>query len=104
MTMEKSSDRLLGKFETAVATFALDPAVKRSLLASLAAIADEEARLERERCVQICRARAELWTNTLAGSSPIADAREEARSRANEAMYIADLLTSEATYHTQPGA
>jgi hypothetical protein len=46
---------------------------------------------ERARCVAICRRRAELWKRT-ASRSPAAGALEEARARANEAEYLADLL------------
>ena len=44
---------------------------------------------ERTRCRAVCEQRAELWRNTNGGASPLA---QEARSRANEATYIADLL------------
>ena len=44
---------------------------------------------ERTRCRALCEQRAELWLNTKGGTSPLA---QEARSRANEAIYIADLL------------
>jgi hypothetical protein len=56
--------------------------------------AEEQALRERERCVTICRRRAELWRKTIASRSSIASAREEARARANEATYLADLLES----------
>jgi hypothetical protein len=49
---------------------------------------------ERERCVGICRRRAELWRRTSAAASSSVIAREEARARANEAAYLADLLAS----------
>ena len=49
---------------------------------------------ERRRCVAICRSRVRLWEGTLAARSSIPAAREEARARANEAAYIADLLES----------
>lgn len=49
---------------------------------------------ERERCVAICRRRAALWRNTSGARSSIAVAREEAKARANEAAYLADLLES----------
>lgn len=42
----------------------------------------------------ICRRRAELWRKTIKARSSIASAREEARARANEATYLADLLES----------
>lgn len=45
---------------------------------------------ERERCVAVCRRRAELWRETSARNP--AGALEEARARANEADYLADLL------------
>jgi hypothetical protein len=48
---------------------------------------------ERDRCVQLCRKRAALWSNTTMASTPTG--REESRARANEASYIADLITSE---------
>lgn len=56
--------------------------------------ADEPVLRERERCVTICRRRAKLWRKTIAARSSIASAREEARARANEATYLADLLES----------
>ena len=48
---------------------------------------------ERDRCVQLCRKRAALWNNTTMASTPTG--REESRARANEASYIADLITNE---------
>ena len=53
----------------------------------------EEVRRERDRCVRICRRRAELWRKTSAAPGSTA-AREEARARANEALYLADLLAT----------
>ena len=41
---------------------------------------------ERRRCANVCRERAALWRNTLASQT------QEARARANEAQYLADLL------------
>jgi hypothetical protein len=54
---------------------------------------EDQIQFERARCFGICRNRAELWRRTAAGSS-IAGARDEARARANEASYLADLLAS----------
>ena len=51
-----------------------------------------EAERERRRCVAICRRRAELWRKAFARHSMAA--LEEARARANEAPYLADLLES----------
>ena len=53
----------------------------------------EEVQRERERCVRICRRRAELWRKTSAAPGSMS-AREEARARANEATYLADLLAT----------
>ena len=58
----------------------------------------DPVQLERERCVAICRRRAELWRNTSGARSSIAAAREEAKARANEAAYLADLLESGADF------
>jgi hypothetical protein len=54
----------------------------------------DPAQIERERCVAICRRRAVLWRNTSGAQSSIPAAREEAKARANEASYLADLLES----------
>jgi hypothetical protein len=48
---------------------------------------------ERDRCVSLCRRRAELWRQ-MAAHRPVGAALEEARARANEAAYLADLLES----------
>lgn len=47
---------------------------------------------ERSRCAALCRQRMELWRNTALARSDMPAAREEARARANEAQYLADLL------------
>ena len=54
----------------------------------------DAVRRERARCAALCRRRAELWTHTLAARGEVAIAREEARARANEATYLADLIES----------
>lgn len=55
---------------------------------------DDPVQRERARCVAICRRRAELWRKTSEARSTIASAQQEARARANEAAYLADLLES----------
>jgi hypothetical protein len=55
---------------------------------------EDPVQRERKRCVAICRRRAELWRNTSAARSSVAAAQEEARARANEAAYLADVLES----------
>ena len=54
----------------------------------------EAVQRERARCVSICRRRAELWRTTELSRSSIPSAQQEARARANEAAYLADLLES----------
>jgi hypothetical protein len=53
------------------------------------ALLETEISAERDRCVQLCRARGELWKRA---SSPGVRGLEENRARANEALYLADLL------------
>jgi hypothetical protein len=50
--------------------------------------------VERARAVALCRGRAVLWESTDLARSPAAVAREEARARANEATYLADLIAA----------
>ena len=50
------------------------------------------ARSERLACVEICAARAALWTSTAANDSTPAGLRAEARARANEAEFLADAI------------
>jgi len=50
------------------------------------------ARGERLSCVEICAARATLWTGTAGKESAPAGLRAEARARANEAEFLADAL------------
>ena len=59
----------------------------------LAGAMEGAVRAERERCVAVCRRRADLWRRT-AVKSPFVAAREEARARANEAEYLVDLIAS----------
>lgn len=53
---------------------------------------NDAAHEERARCVAICRRRADVWRKT--ADAGIAAVRHEARARANEAAYLADLLES----------
>jgi hypothetical protein len=59
------------------------------LLEAIANLIAKQVAAERTRCRALCEQRAELWRNTNGGATPLA---QEARSRANEATYIADLL------------
>jgi len=58
-------------------------------LEAIANLIAKQVAAERTRCRTLCEQRAELWRNTEGGKSPLA---QEARFRANEAIYIADLL------------
>ena len=64
-------------------------AVRPILLEAIANLISHHVAAERTRCRALCEQRAELWRNTEGGTTPLA---QEARSRANEATYIADLM------------
>jgi hypothetical protein len=64
-------------------------AARPILLQAIANLISKQVAAERTRCRTLCEQRAELWRNTQGGKSPLA---QEARFRANEAVYIADLL------------
>ena len=64
-------------------------AARPILLEAITNLIAKHVTAERTRCRSICEQRAELWRNTESGKSPLA---QEARFRANEATYLADLL------------
>jgi hypothetical protein len=64
-------------------------AARPILLEAIAHLISKQVAAERTRCRALCEQRAELWRNTEGGTTPLA---QEARSRANEATYIADLI------------
>jgi hypothetical protein len=64
-------------------------AARPILLEAIANLIAKQVNAERTRCRALCEQRAELWRNTDGGKSPLA---QEARFRANEATYLADLL------------
>ena len=68
--------------------------VRRRVSQEVGVLIEEHVQGERERCVGICRRRAKVWRSTSAARSAVASAREEARARANEALYLADLIES----------
>lgn len=59
------------------------------LLEAIANLLSKHVTAERARCRALCEQRAELWRSTENSTGPLA---QEARFRANEATYIADLL------------
>ena len=58
----------------------------------IVALVEQSIREERDRCVEHCRQRAALWDRTALRTSSLPPAVAEARSRSNEAKYLADLL------------
>ena len=64
-------------------------ATRPILLEAIANLVSKHVAAERTRCRSLCEQRAELWKHTEGGTSPLA---QEARFRANEATYLADLL------------
>lgn len=81
--------------DAAIRNIVLDIAGDRISPADVDALAREIAALvmqERRRCATLCRERANTWRNTSLAQSSLASAREEARARANEAQYLADLI------------
>ena len=62
---------------------------ERQTVEAIANLVSKHVAAERSRCRELCEQRAELWRNTESGKSPLA---QEARFRANEAIYLADLL------------
>jgi hypothetical protein len=66
------------------------PAAARPiLLEAITNLISKHVAAERTRCLALCEQRARLWRNTEGDTGPLA---QEARFRANEAIYIADLL------------
>jgi hypothetical protein len=90
------SDNAVGAAEVALRESLKDvPSdVRRRVSQEVGVLVEEHVQGERERCVAMCRRRAELWRKTSAARSTVAVAREEARARANEAAYLADLIES----------
>ena len=65
------------------------PVARPILLEAIANLISKRVVAERARCRALCEHRAELWRNTKGAASPL---EQEARFRANEATYLADLL------------
>jgi hypothetical protein len=64
-------------------------AARPILLEAITNLISKHVAAERTRCRALCEQRAELWRSTEGSTGPLA---QEARFRANEATYIADLL------------
>jgi hypothetical protein len=65
-------------------------AARPLLLEAITYLISKQVAAERTRIRALCEQRAELWRNTENGKTPLA---QEARCRANEATYLADLLS-----------
>ncbi|HEX3395173.1 MAG TPA: hypothetical protein VHS76_00640 [Steroidobacteraceae bacterium] len=79
---------------------AVPPAMRPKFAEAIARFATKYVDEERSRCRILCKRRAELWRNTRGAASPLG--AEEARSRANEADYLADLIVVDQPFETSP--
>jgi hypothetical protein len=79
---------------------AVPPAMRPTITEAIARFAAKYVAAERSRCRILCKRRAELWRNTRGAASPLG--AEEARSRANEADYLADLIVVDQPFDTTP--
>jgi hypothetical protein len=68
------------------------PAMRQDLTRRLEAAIGEALRAERLRAAGLCLGRQKLWEMTEARPETLEPLRIEARHRANEAAYLADLL------------
>lgn len=73
----------------------IDPGLRRRMMDRLLSFMADAVLAERTRCAQLCRDRGSLWERTSMSTSTIPEAVAEARSRANEAKYLADLIELE---------
>lgn len=94
MTMANrvETERLIAAARALAVSAGVPPDAGSTVVAAVVQLVESEVTRERARCAALCRDRAALWRRTPAASSEIALAREEARARANEAAYLADLL------------
>lgn len=75
------------------------------MIRRIAELVRREVNRERDRNVEMCLHRSELWQKTLlAESSSPEQARAEARARGNEARYLADIIASESKLVSIAGA
>jgi len=79
---------------------AVPPAMRAKFAGAIAQFAAKYVAEERSRCRILCKRRAELWRNTRGAASPLG--AEEARARANEADYLADLIVVDQPFETPP--
>ena len=75
----------------------ITPAVARELVAAVEIALITAVRGERRACVGECARRGELWQRTAERPGTPEHARLEAEHRANEALYLSDLIASRGT-------
>jgi hypothetical protein len=75
--------------ELRVQLSAVPEEVRKSLVEAISQLTLRHTSEERKRCRRLCERRVQLWRNVKASGTPLAG---EARFRANEAQYIADLI------------
>lgn len=92
MTTRAETERLIAAAKALTAACGVPSDAGSGVAAAVVQLVEDEITRERARCAALCRDRAALWRRTPAASSEIVSAREEARARANEAAYLADLL------------
>jgi hypothetical protein len=92
----KGSDKSVGNAPAALLELLAEipVTIRKRIVQELETALEEQKQRERDRCVRLCKHRASLWRNTSASRSSLESAREEARARANEAVYLADVLAS----------
>jgi hypothetical protein len=74
----------------------LSPAVTQRLAAAIELALLTAVRAERRACAAECNRRADVWQTTADRDGAPEPLRAEARCRANEAVYLADLLAARA--------
>jgi hypothetical protein len=70
------------------------PALARDLAVAIELALLTAVRAERRDCAAACTRRADLWQTTADRPDTSDPLRAEARSRANEALYLADVLAT----------
>lgn len=90
--MSSTYERIDSGLLALLSAFELTPEAAYHLRRGIADLVEAEVLVERNRCAEECRRRAALWRRTPLAESGPAAAAEEARARANEAHYLAELI------------
>jgi hypothetical protein len=70
------------------------PEIRRDLIRAIDRAIRTAIELERDACVKICQRRQRLWETTADKPGATEPLRHEGRTRANEAAYLADALST----------